>query len=318
MTRNALLGPLALAALFCATAISPARAGSNYLFQVDVTTGDIVTIDGNNVSNPVAAYHITGLVSGDQVAASSFDSHTDRLYFVVNHTQSSQAELEYAQINAQGHVVSQAQVDPRLPTQDVTVSHGAGYDAGRVWISQNLTNRVYGFDPNNLSATPVVLTLPTPSGHSSTQFNLGALTFDDSHKDLFVSGTLGPKVSDGSPAFLYEYQLNGTGIPSLINSLNYAISATTPYYNGMDFDQATGRLYAYGSGSGTGDLYTINTTTLHISGVVGTNANLRQGGDLAGLNPAASVPEPSSVVGLATGTLAAATWWLIRKGRRHS
>ena len=118
MTRNGLSGSSVLAVLICAMMFSPVRAGS-YLFQLAQSSAGadayIVTTDVSNVANPVFVYQVTGVGSSDIVNADGFDPSTNRLYFVDTTTSSNQAQLEYAQINAQGKVVGQTDVGTITP-----------------------------------------------------------------------------------------------------------------------------------------------------------------------------------------------------------
>jgi hypothetical protein len=184
MHRIACSRLVVFAILVAAATTSPARGGSSYLFQV-TEAGLVSTLNVDDVGSPVSSYHITGLGSSYQINAASYDPSTNRLYYVDNLINSGRAKLEYVQLNDHGVVVGQTTVGT-LPSQ-VTLTDGADYYDGRVWISQNLTNNVYGFDPNNLSTAPITMTLPTPSGHTSTSFNLGDLTFNDSSKLMFVA-----------------------------------------------------------------------------------------------------------------------------------
>lgn len=292
-----------LAILVSAAMNSPVQADSSYMFQV-TAPGLVSTLNVDDVGSPVSSYQITGLSSSDRINAASYDPNTNRLYYVDNLT--TRARLEYVQLNASGTVVGQTTVGI-LPSQ-VTVSFGADYYDGRVWINQNDTNKVYGFDPNNLSTAPITLTLPTPSGHPNTQFALGDLTFNDATKQMFIAGNLNGGSGDD---FVYEYQLNGTGTPSLIASRDYTASDSDPRFNGIIFNQDTNILYGYYNI--TGQLYTIDTSTLKVASDVGSNPALFENGDLAGfsLNPI-SVPEPSSIIGLGTGMLLLLTRRLIR------
>jgi len=304
MTRNGLSGSLALAVLVCTMMFSPVKAGS-YLFQVAQSSAGanayIVTTDVSNVANPVFVYQVTGVGSSDIINADGFDPSTNRLYFVDSTTASNQAQLEYAQINAQGKVVGQTDVGTITPP--VSFAPGADYYDGRIWINQLLTNNVYGFDPSNLSS-PIKLTLPTPPGNPNTQFGLGDLTFNDSGTRLFITGGLGTSSSN----FFYEYSLNGTGTPTLVASRIWTDSTSDPSDNGIIFDQGTGVLYGYSAE--TGHMYIIDTTTLTIASDIGSNSYLLQAGDLAGL---LSVPEPSGITSMSVGVLFVLACWLIWK-----
>jgi hypothetical protein len=294
-----------LSILVSAAMNAPVQGESSYMFQV-TAPGLVSTLNVGDVGSPVSSYQITGLSSSDSINAASYDPSTNRLYYVDNLTQSSQAKLEYVQLNASGTVIGQTTVGI-LPSQ-VTVSFGADYYEGRVWINQNNTNNVYGFDPNNLSTPPITLTLPTPSGHPNTQFALGDLTFNAAANQMFIAGNLNGGSGDD---FVYQYQLNGTGTPSLIASRDYTASDSDPRFNGIIFNQDTSILYGYYNI--TGQLYTIDTSTLMVASDVGSNPALFESGDLAGfsLNPI-SVPEPSSIIGLGTGMLLLLTCRLIR------
>lgn len=262
----------------------------------DLTTSGLVsTLDVNNVANPVRSYQITGLGTGDVANAAGYDPGSNQLYYVDNHGSSGTAELDSLQFNSQGAVVSQ-NVIGTLPSQ-VTRSLGADFYDGRFWLSQNDTNLVYGFDPNHFQASPIVLTLAPPSTNASTLFNLGDLTFNSAAGTMFIAGNIGA----GEPTFIYEYAMNGTGSPSLVASRVYTSSTSDPMFNGIVFDQATGVLYGFAES--TGQLYTIDTSTLTVSTDVGSNPALLQFGDLAGFTPNAisAVPEPSSLIGLASG-----------------
>jgi hypothetical protein len=296
---------IVFAILVSAAMTSPVQGGSSFMYQV-TAPGLVSTVNVNDVGSPVSSYQISGLTSSDNINAASYDHSTNRLYYVDNLTKTNQAQLEYVQLNATGTVVGQTTVGI-LPSQ-VTVSFGADYYDGRVWINQNDTNKVYGFDPNNLSSTPITLTLPTPSGHPNTQFNLGDLTFNDATKQMFIAGNLNGGSGDD---FVYKYQLNGTGTPSLIASRDYTASNSDPRFNGIIFNQDTNILYGYYNI--TGQLYTIDTSTLTVASDVGSNPALFENGDLAGFSAfAISVPEPSSVIGLGTGMLILLTCRLIR------
>ena len=50
--------------------------------------------------------------------------------------------------------------------------------------------------------SPTVLTLPAAPGNSSTHFDLGDLTFNDSAKTMFIAGSLG---GNANALFIYEY-----------------------------------------------------------------------------------------------------------------
>ncbi len=296
---------IVFAILVSAAMTSPVQGGSSFMYQV-TAPGLVSTVNVNDVGSPVSSYQISGLTSSDNINAASYDPSTNRLYYVDNLTKTNQAQLEYVQLNATGTVVGQTTVGI-LPSQ-VTVSFGADYYDGRVWINQNDTNNVYGFDPNNLSTAPITLTLPTPSGHPNTQFNLGDLTFNDATKQMFIAGNLNGGSGDD---FVYKYQLNGTGTPSLIASRDYTASNSDPRFNGIIFNQDTNILYGYYNI--TGQLYTIDTSTLTVASDVGSNRALFENGDLAGFSAfAISVPEPSSVIGLGTGMLILLTCRLIR------
>ena len=169
---------------------------------------------------------------------------------------------------------------------------------------------VYGFDPNNLNAAPITLTLPTPSSHPNTSFALGDLTFNDAANQMFIAGNLNGGSGDD---FVYKYALNGTGSPTLIASRDYVASDTDPRFNGIIYNQDTGILYGYYST--TGQLYTINTSTLLVSSDVGSNPALFNAGDLAGFSPVpiSAVPEPSGVIGLGTGMLILLACWRGKK-----
>lgn len=154
---------LFVAAILVSVAMtSPVQAGSDYMFQL-TQPGLVSTLDVNNVASPVSTYQITGLVAGAVENAAGYDPSSNRLYYVNNLENSGQAQLDYIQLNSQGFVVSQ-NVIGTLPSQ-VNLSFGADFYNGLFWINQNDTNKVYGFNPNNLSAAPMVLTLPAPSGN---------------------------------------------------------------------------------------------------------------------------------------------------------
>lgn len=301
MTRKGFAGSLAISVSMCVGLISPARA--DLLFEVSQPNPGpdayIVTMDVSNVANPVFTYQITGIGPSDIINADSFDPNTDRLYYVDNSP--GQATLDYAQLNAQGKVVGQFVVGSLSP--QISVSYGADYYEGRVWLSQNGSNIVYGFDPNNLSNSPIELTLPTPAGNSNTQFFLGDLTFNDAANTLFITG----EFVGTQTGFFYEYSLSGSNNPSLIADRIYMASASDPIFNGMIFDQATSQLYAYANANG--QLYTIDTSTLTIASDVGSNPYLFYSGDLAGF---ISVPEPSNMLNSSVGALILLTYRLIR------
>jgi hypothetical protein len=293
MIDNAVTRSMAWAILLCITTSSPVRAASSYLFQV-TNSGLVSTLDVDNVTQPVGTYQITGLNSSDLVNAASFDPNTNRLYYVNNLSQSNQSQLDYVQLNAQGGVVSQNTIGI-LPSQ-VNDSLGADFYEGRVWVSQNNTNMVYGFDPNHLSSGPITLTLPTPAG-SNAQLSLGDLTFNDSSHIMFIAGNLN---GTNFPAFIYEYSLSSADTPTLIASRIYTNNSSDPRFNGVIFNQGTDILYGYNNT--TGQLYTIDTSTLTIASDLGSNPALFQGGDLAGFSPIGiAVPEPSSIVCLSAG-----------------
>jgi hypothetical protein len=288
MGHDSFFRSIVVAALVSVATTPSARADlPSFMFQL-TQPGLVSTLDVNHVSNPVSSYQITGLGAGDVENAAGYDPVSNRMYYVNNLENVGRAQLDYLQFNSQGAVVSQNVVGT-LPSP-VTLSLGGDFYNGRFWISQNDTNMVYGFDPTNLSVAPIVLTLPTPTAHPSTAFNLGDLTFDDAAHTMFLAANTG----GGEPTFLYEYALNADGTATLIASRNYTATNTDPMFNGIIFDQATGVLYGYAEA--TGQLYTIDTSTLMISSDVGSNPALFQFGDLAGFTPNAisAVPEPSS------------------------
>jgi hypothetical protein len=290
MQRTACSNLFVAAIVVCVAMTSPVQAGSTFMFQL-TQPGLVSTLDVSDVSHPVSSNQIKGLVAGAVENAAGYDPVSNRFYYVNNLENSGKAVLDYLQLSAQGSVVSQ-NVIGTLPSP-VTLSFGADYYDGRMWISQNNTNMVYGFDPNHFGAAPIVLTLPTPASNSSTNFNLGDLTFNDAAGKLFIAGSI------GSAGFIYEYTLNGTGTPSLFASRSYTITSTDPMFNGIIFDQSTGTLYGYAEA--LGHLYTIDTTTLTVATDVGTNPALFQFGDLAGFAAAPiSIPEPTSMISLAT------------------
>lgn len=297
---------IVFAVLVSAAMTSTVRGGElSYMFQV-TQPGLVSTLNVDDVGSPVSTYQINGLNSSDSINAASYDPNTNRLYYVDNLTKSGQAQLEYVQLNATGMVVGQITVGI-LP--QVTASYGADYYDGRVWISQQNSNIVYGYDPNSLGTAPITLTLPTPSNHTNTDFVLGDLTFNDATKQMFIAGNLNGGSGDD---FVYEYQLNGTGTPTLIASRDYTASDSDPRFNGIIFNQSTDILYGYYNN--TGQLYTIDTTTLEVASDVGSNPALFKNGDLAGFSAygISSVPEPSSIIGLGTGMLILLTCRLIR------
>ena len=220
-----------------------AEAGSSYLFNV-TNSGLISTLNVDNVTQPVSSYQITGVGSSDIINAASFDPNTNKLYYVDNNTSTNQARLDYVQFNTQGGVAGQTTVGI---LSAVTASYGADYYDGRVWISQDNTNIVYGYDPNHLGTAPITLTLPTPSGNPNTQFNLGDLTFNDSAKKYVHSLALN---GSNPGAFIYEYALNGTGTPTLIASRIYTDSSSDPRFNGLIFNQSTDILYGFNNVTG--------------------------------------------------------------------
>jgi hypothetical protein len=149
-----------VAVLFAVAMGSPARADlPSFMFQL-TQPGLVSTLDVNHVSTPVHTYQITGLGAGDVQNAAGYDPTTNRFYGVNNRENVGTASLNYLQLNSQGAVVSQNVIGSLSPT--VTLSFGADYYNGRIWINQNDTNKVYGFDPSNLGAAQVVLTLPPP------------------------------------------------------------------------------------------------------------------------------------------------------------